>query len=611
MNAFALLSLLSCVVVFLLGSFIFLRDTRKPLNRIFMALCMSLAFWSLTEFGYRQAGNLETADFWLKLNGLIYVVPPLLLHFVLIFTEESKLFRNKLTYLFMYAPALMFILLSLTTNMMGGGPTREYWGWTYTIPENSLVFNMSYLWAYGLGVLSVYLCLLYYLKQSDRNKKQQAKYIFIGFLIVVASGLITGWLLLLLQVKIPELATAAFTIACACAGYAMWKYKLFAMTPATAAEGIISTMPDSLLLVDPDQRITLTNQATLRMLGYEEGELIGQTLEIVFAEEGEGKDVLEGIELEGPAGTSIIRGETKFRTKAGGSIPISLSRAVMRDREGKLHGTIYIGRDVTEFKLAEEEKQRMEEQLQIAGRLAAVGELSAGVAHELNNPLTAIQAFAQFLASRKDLDETVKGDVETIYREAQRASRITGNLLSFARRNKPEKRLISINEALERSVELHAYHMGASNIEMVMELAHDLPLTMADSHQMQQVFVNIINNAEQAMTEAHGGGRLCVKTQRAGKVIRITFADNGPGISEHNLKSIFDPFFTTKDVGVGTGLGLSICYGIVEAHGGHIYARSKAGKGATFVIEIPIVSEDHHAAEGTGLAQAATDATLS
>jgi signal transduction histidine kinase len=243
--------------------------------------------------------------------------------------------------------------------------------------------------------------------------------------------------------------------------------------------------------------------------------------------------------------------------------------------------------------------------------LAAVGELSAGVAHELNNPLTAIQAFAQFLASRKDLDEAVKGDVETIYREAQRASRITGNLLSFARRNKPEKCLISINGALERSVELHAYHMEASNIEMVMELAHDLPLTMADSHQMQQVFVNIINNAEQAMKEAHGGGRLCVKTQRAGKVIRITFADNGPGISEHNLKSIFDPFFTTKDVGVGTGLGLSICYGIVEAHGGHIYARSKAGKGATFVIEIPIVSEDHHAAEGTNLAQAATDATLS
>jgi PAS domain S-box-containing protein len=332
MNAFALLSLLSCVVVFLLGSFIFLRDTRKPLNRIFMVLCMSLAFWSLTEFGYRQAGNLETAYFWLKLSDLSFIVVPLLLHFVLVFTEESKLFRNKLTYLFMYAPALMFILLSLTTNMIGGEPVKEYWGWTYTIPENSLIYSISYSWAYGLGILSIYLCLLYYLRESDHKKRQQAKYVFIGFLVVVAAGLITEWLLPLFKIMIPESTTAAFTVACACAGYAIWKYELFAINPTTAAEGIISTMPDSLLLVDPDQRITLTNQATLRMLGYEEGELIGQTLEIVFAEKGGGKDVLERIEPEGPPGTSIIRGETRFRTKAGGSIPISLSKAVMRDR---------------------------------------------------------------------------------------------------------------------------------------------------------------------------------------------------------------------------------------------------------------------------------------
>ncbi len=611
MNSFALLSLLSCAVVFILGSFIYLRDTRKPLNRIFMALCVSLAFWSFTEFVYRQADNFATADFWLKLNSLVYIIPPLLLHFVLIFTEESKAFKSRLVYLFMYTPALMFIILSFTTNLMGGEPAREYWGWTYTIPESSLVYNISYFWTYGLGVLSVYLCLLYYLKQSDHNKKQQAKYIFAGFLIVIATGIITDWLFPLLQVTIPDLTTSVFTIVCAFAVYAMWRYKLFAITPATAAGGIISTMPDSLLLVDLDRRITLANQATLKMLGYEESELVGQRLEIIFTEEAEMKDIFEGIEPEGSTETGIIRVETSFRAKAGESIPISLSRAVMRDKEGKLQGTIYIGRDVTELKLAEEEKQRMEEQLQIAGRLAAVGELSAGVAHELNNPIAAIQAFAQFLASRKDLDETVKGDVETIYREAQRASKITGNLLSFARRNTPEKRLISVNEIVEKSVELHAYRMKSSNIEMVMELESNLPLTMADPHQLQQVFVNIMKNAEQAMIEAHGGGRLCVRTQSAEEVVQITFTDNGPGISENNMQSIFDPFFTTKDVGKGTGLGLSICYGIVEGHSGRIYARSKAGEGATFVVEIPIVAGDDNAVIGRGLTQAASDTTFS
>jgi signal transduction histidine kinase len=195
------------------------------------------------------------------------------------------------------------------------------------------------------------------------------------------------------------------------------------------------------------------------------------------------------------------------------------------------------------------------------------------------------------------LDETLRKDLDTIYRESQRAAKITQNLLSFARRHEPEKHLISINEAIEKTLELQAHPMKVNNIELVLELDPELPKTLADFHQMQQVFMNIINNAEQAMVEAHGKGKLIVKTQKVGSTIRISFADNGPGIPEKNMKRIFDPFFTTKEVGKGTGLGLSICYGLVEAHGGRIYARSKLGQGATFVVEIPIVSEDQLVAE--------------
>lgn len=231
----------------------------------------------------------------------------------------------------------------------------------------------------------------------------------------------------------------------------------------------------------------------------------------------------------------------------------------------------------------------MEEQLRLAGRLAAVGELSAGVAHELNNPLAAIQGYAQFLSSSNNLDEATKKDVETIYREALRASKITQNLLSFARRHEPEKKFISLNEVVENTIELRAHPLKVSNIELVTELAPDLPKTMADFYQMQQVFVNLINNAEQAMVAAHGKGKLVIKTQKSDEVIQVTFTDDGPGISEENMKRIFDPFFTTKDVGKGTGLGLPICYGIVEAHGGRIYAKSKLGAGATFIVEIPIL----------------------
>jgi signal transduction histidine kinase len=148
-----------------------------------------------------------------------------------------------------------------------------------------------------------------------------------------------------------------------------------------------------------------------------------------------------------------------------------------------------------------------------------------------------------------------------------------------------------MNEVVERTVEFNAYRMRVNNIEISTELDHDLPMTMADFHQMQQVFVNIITNAEQVMKEAHGLGEIRIKTQKVGKSIRIVFSDNGPGIPEEDIKNIFDPFFTTKEVGKGTGLGLSICYGIVQSHDGTISVKSKPGEGATFTVELPIVAK--------------------
>jgi len=252
-----------------------------------------------------------------------------------------------------------------------------------------------------------------------------------------------------------------------------------------------------------------------------------------------------------------------------------------------------------EHRQMENEKKQIEQQLQLAGRLAAVGELAAGVAHELNNPLAAVQAYSELLASRKDLDESIKKDIDTIYREAQRATKITGNLLSFARRHRPEKSIMSINEAIIQSVELHSYRMNVNNIEVATELYPDLPYTLADFGQMQQVFVNLITNAEQAMTESHGKGKLTIKTKVVNNMIHITFTDNGPGIPDENLERIFDPFFTTKEVGKGTGLGLSICFGLIQGHNGRLYATNNPEGGATFIIEVPVIMEMSSAIDNT------------
>jgi two-component system, NtrC family, sensor kinase len=218
--------------------------------------------------------------------------------------------------------------------------------------------------------------------------------------------------------------------------------------------------------------------------------------------------------------------------------------------------------------------------------------LIAGVAHELNNPLTAIMGYAQLLQTTEGVGEDVLRDLSKIYMQAQRAARIVQNLLTFARQHKAERQLININEALERTLELRSYQLRVENVEVVTQLAENVPGTIADPNQLQQVFLNLINNAQDAMTEYRGGGHLVVTTEFQEGKIRIKFRDNGPGLSPQAQKHLFEPFFTTKEVGKGTGLGLSICFGIVSQHGGQIWAESEPGQGTTFIVELPVVQAE-------------------
>ena len=242
--------------------------------------------------------------------------------------------------------------------------------------------------------------------------------------------------------------------------------------------------------------------------------------------------------------------------------------------------------NLEKIELAEKERER-QERLYLTDRLASVGEMAAGIAHELNNPLTGVVGLSQLL-----LDEEVSGDIrkdlEAINSEAQRAAAVVRNLLTFARKHAPMKQAVQINAIVEDVLRLRAYEHKVNDIRVITQFDNELPEVMADYFQLQQVFLNIILNAEQAMIESHKGGTLTITTERVDGNIRVSFSDNGPGISPENMRKLFLPFFTTKEVGKGTGLGLSICYGIVTNHGGRIYAESESGKGATFVVELPI-----------------------
>ena len=220
-------------------------------------------------------------------------------------------------------------------------------------------------------------------------------------------------------------------------------------------------------------------------------------------------------------------------------------------------------------------------------KLSGIGEFVAGVAHELNNPLTSVMGFSELLKAA-DKNPQHKRYLEMIHKSALRCQKIVQSLLSFARRHAPERKLSSINELVESAVEILQYQMRTINIEMSTLLDGNLPKAMVDPHQVQQVFLNIINNARQAIEGHRPKGWVRITTETRGQTIRVVFEDNGPGIAEANLSKVFDPFFTTKEVGKGTGLGLSLCYGIIKEHGGIINVSSKPGCGATFVVELPL-----------------------
>ena len=255
---------------------------------------------------------------------------------------------------------------------------------------------------------------------------------------------------------------------------------------------------------------------------------------------------------------------------------ISLKTTTIRGKER----VIAVVRDITE-------RKEMEEQLVVTDRLASIGELASGIAHELNNSLTSIIGFSDLLLG-KDMPDDGKEDLGVINREAKRTAGAVSKLLTFARKHQVGKQPVDINGALKTVLALRTYEQKVSNIEVNTCLASDLPEVTADGFQLQQVFLNLIINAEYFMIETHGRGTLTITTERVGDIIRASFADDGPGITEENLGHLFDLFFTTKEVGQGTGLGLSICHGIITKHGGRIYAESEVGKGATFIVELPI-----------------------
>jgi two-component system, NtrC family, sensor kinase len=332
------------------------------------------------------------------------------------------------------------------------------------------------------------------------------------------------------------------------------------------------------------------NQALVSMLGYDNKDdfLKVDIAKDLYLNSGDRQRFQELIEQDG----HVVNHEVYFKHKSGRPIPVLQTGHVRYDKKGNVVGYEGLNVDQSQRKQMEKELGKTRLQLVQAEKMASLGKLAAGVAHQLNNPLGGITLFGQLILEEYDLPDGCRQDVERILGDARRCSDIVKQLLQFSRQTQNKIQTHDINQALTRTLFLLENQTLFQNIEVKKKLDKNLPHIPVDILNLNQVFMNIILNAAQAMS---GKGTLSLETNlnTEKKAVHIQIADTGPGITERILPLIFEPFFTTKEEGQGTGLGLSLAYGIVEDHDGRLTARSKLGEGTIFEIELPIGASDN------------------
>ena len=368
------------------------------------------------------------------------------------------------------------------------------------------------------------------------------------------------------------------------AAWTVYKYRQMYEDKLEVAEGrykdIIEHSADAIIAIDNNNHITAWNQGAEEIFGWNREEIIGKSITTFIPD-----DLLEARELDCLEFGMKYRGfvqnyETERLTKEGKRVLVNLTESFIRDVDGRIVGRSQVLRDLTELRMREEQVQQSE-------RLAAVGHMAAGVAHEIGNPLTAISSLTQLVQRRTD-DEFVQEQLKKVRDQIQRINKIVRDLVDFSRPSSMDREETNINSTIESAVGLLKHDARCREVSFNMELRDDLPKIYCVPDHIHQVLVNLLLNAVDAMKEVDEP-EVSIVTDRAedpeGVIIRVS--DIGTGISSEHIDRIFEPFFTTKEVGAGTGLGLSVSHGIITKIGGAISVDSEKGEGTTFTIKLP------------------------
>jgi PAS domain S-box-containing protein len=431
-------------------------------------------------------------------------------------------------------------------------------------------------------LLTMLACLGHYWVEYQRAPAGDYKSRTKWFLIAYAGALLASWDFM------PNFGVALYPI-----GYlsvfcwlvfverAIWRYQLIDITPAFAAEHIFKMMADALLVFDQEEVVQLANEAACELLGRPRAELIGRRLS------GLGDCVFDTKQFMVGATSGY---EMKLADTRRGELVLDLTSSPIRDRIGRLVGTVCIARDVTERKRAEQMIRETEERFRQSQKMEAIGRLAGGVAHDFNNALTVILGYSSTLANRLQSDDVLRRDAEEIMRAGSRAASLTRQLLAFSRKQVLQPKVLDLNAVL-KGLEPMLRRLIGEDVELIITTISGRAYVKVDHGQVEQIIMNLAVNARDAMPR---GGTLTIGTKagfgRDAEVLLIV-TDTGCGMDAETQTHIFEPFFTTKDKGKGTGLGLSTVYGIVKQSGGQITVESQLGLGSTFVISFPLAVE--------------------
>lgn len=574
MNAYLIVPLLSCVVSAMVAAALLTRDPGRRANRVAALLVGSASWWAFCEVLWNTSDDPVVVLRFIKLSSIGWcALGPLALHLFLDLAQApAPRTRRVLPWLYGLG-AVVMLLDQFTSFIHDGTVTRHAWGWSYGLSKSYLSF---YVYTVVCILMAVRVLWIAFRNSPSRPEREQVALLFVGISIPLTVASATDGVLPLMGVQVPHLGTAAFAVLNGIIAYTFYRYTYPLVAPTSIGREIFENLGDGLALVRPDGRIRTVNAALALLAGCCREDLEEKGVSELLPELGEPLRERRDLECE-------------LTAASGRRVPVAVATTVMRERSDQPVAMVLVVRDLREV-------VGLRNQLVTSGRLAAVGELAAGIAHEINNPIAYAHAnlsqlrehwetLGKHLALEDEpellyLIEEGRDMIEEALEGTNRAAAVVRDVKGFSHAGHGERDLVDLNALLDATLRVASLRYRG-RIETLYTV---VPMVPASAQELKQVFLNLLLNAAHAIDD---NGLIRVATIEVGDDVYVTIQDDGCGMGPDVLERIFDPFFTSKAVGEGTGLGLAICHQIVSRHGGDIHVESEPGRGTIIRVRLP------------------------